>query len=681
MLAVAVNAAVALLHPVRVPGDLEVHQAVAVVLQVDALGSGVGGQQDAHEALCGAGLERGLDALALRVVHAAVQRQQALAGGQPLRRQDLLQPVLGGPVLGEEDHPLVGPLAVRLDDVAQPGDQGARLAVAPRRGFVGPGGHLLQQPALAGRQVGESPAGGLDRAAGRVLVFGVVGILLVDLGDLPAQDTDGGSDGRLALAVSGERLPVAGQRGRERGRRGEEPLFQQLQHELGRKLFGGVAHVLLAEAGVFAQPGVHLLLFGVVVHLDRFQPPHGKARLAIPIHQLRLQAAHHHRLQLARVRLDAAGEALVVEQLQQRGEALAVAVVRGGGQEQLMLEVRADGADRLRALRVERGQAVALRRDVVRLVHDQDIKAPGIGRLVGHHLPETAHRSFALEEIHRGDQPGEVRPGVGVDAAAAPELAHQLAVHDAELQPELVAHLVAPVRLQAGRADHQHGARPVAHDQLLNHQPGLNRLAQAHVVGDQQADPGHLHRTDERIELVILDVDPAAEGRLQGPYVGRGDRAPAHRVQEGIQSGRRVEPRWLRQLDALDRPRARLDLPDDLYAFPDCVILDGVERHQMLRRRDRRSHARLRRRQSRWQDVGHDVAPLAHGDHLALFREGIADRRRNQERCSKPVRAMTDPTKKPRPLEEGTAASLDVWNSRATMRAAMPGSWDYRRRV
>ena len=37
--------------------------------------------------------------------------------------------------------------------------------------------------------------------------------------------------------------------------------------------------------------------------------------------------------------------------------------------------------------------------------------------------------------------------------------------------------------------------------------------------------------------------------------------------------------------------------------------------------------------------------------------------------------------KKPRPLAKGTAASLDVWNSRATMRAAMPGSWDYRRRV
>jgi hypothetical protein len=36
--------------------------------------------------------------------------------------------------------------------------------------------------------------------------------------------------------------------------------------------------------------------------------------------------------------------------------------------------------------------------------------------------------------------------------------------------------------------------------------------------------------------------------------------------------------------------------------------------------------------------------------------------------------------KKPRPLEEGTAASLDVPNRRATMRAAMSGSWGYRNR-
>ena len=48
LLAVAIDAAVALLHHVRVPGNLDVDQVVAVVLEVDAFRSGVGREQDAN---------------------------------------------------------------------------------------------------------------------------------------------------------------------------------------------------------------------------------------------------------------------------------------------------------------------------------------------------------------------------------------------------------------------------------------------------------------------------------------------------------------------------------------------------------------------------------------------------------------------------------------------------------
>jgi len=47
LLTMAVNAAVALLHDVRIPGNLDVDQVIAVVLEVYAFGGGIGGQQDA----------------------------------------------------------------------------------------------------------------------------------------------------------------------------------------------------------------------------------------------------------------------------------------------------------------------------------------------------------------------------------------------------------------------------------------------------------------------------------------------------------------------------------------------------------------------------------------------------------------------------------------------------------
>ena len=138
LLAVPVDAAVALLQAVRVPGDLEVDHAGAVVLEVDALGGGVGGQQDADGTPLGVGLERRLDPLPVLRVHAAVHRHQPVAAGEPLGGEDALQPVLGGPVLGEDDDPLVGPLAAGPDVLVEPADQPLGLGVELRRWPVPP---------------------------------------------------------------------------------------------------------------------------------------------------------------------------------------------------------------------------------------------------------------------------------------------------------------------------------------------------------------------------------------------------------------------------------------------------------------------------------------------------------------------------------------------------------------
>ena len=92
-------------------------------------------------------------------------------------------------------------------------------------------------------------------------------------------------------------------------------------------------------------------------------------------------------------------------------------------------------------------------------------------------------------------------------AAAAPKITLELAVDDAKLEAELVAHLIAPLQLEASRADDQDGARAVAKDQLLDDEAGLDGLAEADVVGDQQVDPRHLQGARDGVELVILEGD------------------------------------------------------------------------------------------------------------------------------------------------------------------------------
>ncbi len=71
-----------------------------------------------------------------------------------------------------------------------------------------------------------------------------------------------------------------------------------------------------------------------------------------------------------------------------------------------------------------------------------------------------------------------------------------------QLHTEAFAHLKLPLLDQSGRADDQGVADPVAQDELLQDEPGLDGLAQADVVSDEQERPGHVEGTDEGLELV-----------------------------------------------------------------------------------------------------------------------------------------------------------------------------------
>ena len=190
---------------------------------------------------------------------------------------------------------------------------------------------------------------------------------------------------------------------------------------------------------------------------------------------------------------------------------------------------------------------------------------------------------LSFEEVDAGDEPREMGPRVDVDAAAPAKVLHQAAVDDAEIEAELVPHLVPPLDLQGGRADHQDPAGTVADHQFQHDHAGLDGLAETHVVRDQQVDPRHLDGPDHRVELVVLDFDAAAERRLDVLHVGGRGGAPADGVKEGVEVVGRVEARRFGQRDLLDDLGARLDFPNDLQFFAEAVVFDGGEGEQVLR--------------------------------------------------------------------------------------------------
>lgn len=131
---------------------------------------------------------------------------------------------------------------------------------------------------------------------------------------------------------------------------------------------------LRRQPPLVAQQLVRLAFFRRVGHFNRLDLTHRLDGFAFRIHKIDLEAARHHTVALLLVGHGVAGEALVVEQFQQRGEGFLVAVVRCGHQENVVLEVRRNAADQAGALTFERLARGHRGCDVVRLVHHEDVE-------------------------------------------------------------------------------------------------------------------------------------------------------------------------------------------------------------------------------------------------------------------------------------------------------------------
>ena len=144
--------------------DLVVHQPVAVALQVDALGGGVGGERGcAPGERSGVCLELGLDALALVGVHAAVEQRDAARRRGRAAVSSCSQPRLGVAVLGEDDDPLVVPPALAVASTSarlRRASRAARSALASGRPCGARSAQpreLVEQLALLGGRAAPAP--------------------------------------------------------------------------------------------------------------------------------------------------------------------------------------------------------------------------------------------------------------------------------------------------------------------------------------------------------------------------------------------------------------------------------------------------------------------------------------------------------------------------------------------
>ena len=293
---------------------------------------------------------------------------------------------------------------------------------------------------------------------------------------------------------------------------------------------------------------------------------------ALDLADVLLEPPHHHVLErLLAPHLDAAREAVGVEQLEQGGEAVRVAVVRRGREEEAMLEAAGEVAHGAGELRLDAVAPAARGRGVVRLVEDQ--QAPG------QHRPEPLPHRVGVGRVDQQvvrDQEAAVRaPRVDAEAALAAHPRQVGAVEDLEHEAEALLELGLPLLEDRGRRRDDDGLGLLAQQQLARDEPGLDGLAEAGVVGDEEVDARQPERLAQRLHLVGVDLDAGAERRLEEVRVGGRDAVPAQRVQEGGELARRVEALGGEVLPALFLQDAAVELvvPEDVERLALGVVV------------------------------------------------------------------------------------------------------------
>ena len=387
--------------------------------------------------------------------------------------------------------------------------------------------------------------------------------------------------GREPLPLLAGRLAMARQRNGERLDRRQQLLLQPDHEQSGRGSGASrdVSEPGLPDAAVLVeQPRQHEFRRVVrqAVDDDRAHLPLREA--ALQFADVLLDAADHDVFQsaLAAYR-HATRKAVRVEQLQQGSEAVGVAVVRGGGQEESVLEAPAQIADGAGELGLDAVAPTARRRRVVGLVQDQQAARRQVSEPFAHGIGIGR----VDEEVVRDQKPAVRAPRVDAEAPVPAHLRQVGTVQDHEQETETLLHLPLPLLQHGGGGGDDHGAYLLAQQQLAGDEAGLDGLAEAGVVGDEQVHPREAKRLAQRLHLVGVDLDAGPERRLKEVRIGGRDAVPAQSVQERAEVARRVEtpgaevgPRFLFQNSAVD-----FEVPVDLESLTLRIVVGAGQTH------------------------------------------------------------------------------------------------------
>ena len=157
-------------------------------------------------------------------------------------------------------------------------------------------------------------------------------------------------------------------------------------------------------------------------------------------------------------------------------------IVRGGREEQAVLEALGEIPNGPRDLGVDGIALAAGRSGVVRFVQNQE--APGTERTQP--VRQRTGVGFVDQQPVRDEETRVRGPGIDPKPTFAANILDVVLVEDFEVEAKAAVQFFPPLEQHRRRAGDNDVAHLLSQQQLAGNQPGLDRLAQANVIRDEQ---------------------------------------------------------------------------------------------------------------------------------------------------------------------------------------------------
>lgn len=140
-----------------------------------------------------------------------------------------------------------------------------------------------------------------------------------------------------------------------------------------------------------------------------------------------------------------------------------------------------------------------------------------------------------------------------------------------------------PLQEDGRRRGDDYGAHSLAQQELAGDESCLDGLAEADVVGDEEVHARKEESLAQRLELVGVELNAGAKGRLEELRVGRRDSIPPDRAHVGREQLRRIEAALGDAVPRLGAESLGIDLtlPQNLERLALSVVVDAAQPNQM----------------------------------------------------------------------------------------------------